>query len=134
MLHISASGFLGQHSLQNQIIARHQTWWSQAQELANEASGLTADGKFNASGVRNELVARQLASALPALSILIEPDTHPKQLYQALAQVVGQIGQSKEGPEASVVRTLTEAFARDKGSAARCACRPSSRWPFTRCA
>lgn len=36
------------------------------------------------------------------------------EMRKAAALALGQIGQSKEGPEATVVRTLTEAFARDK--------------------
>lgn len=98
MLALAASAHLGAGSLQSQMLAYHETWWTQARQLATEASGFTTDGKLNRGGVRNMQVARQLASALPALSVLLDDATHPERLYQALAQVVGHVAQFAADP------------------------------------
>lgn len=98
MLGLASSAHLGARSLQEQFNAHHETWWSQAQQLFAEASGFTPDGKLNSGGVRNLAVARQLASALPALSVLLDDATHPERLYQALAGIVGHVAQFAASP------------------------------------
>ncbi|ALU89504.1 type VI secretion protein [Herbaspirillum rubrisubalbicans M1] len=95
---LSASSHLGTASLLSQLNARHERWWSQAQQLANEASGYGLDGKLNSAGLRNQMVARHLGGALPSLSALLHAASHPERLYQCLAEVVGHVAQFATSP------------------------------------
>ncbi|NDI84154.1 type VI secretion system baseplate subunit TssK [Undibacterium crateris] len=98
MLRLSASSHLGTHCLHSLISNKHESWWGKVEELFNEASGKHKDGKLTIGGVRNQLVARHLASALPGLSMTIEASCHPQALYQALAPLIACMTMFAESP------------------------------------
>jgi type VI secretion system protein ImpJ len=98
MICLGASQHLGAAGLQHQLGARHELWWGYAQQFATEASGYGPEGKLNSGGVRNMLVARHLAGALPAMSVLLHAAAHPEGLYQCLAEVVGRVAQFATSP------------------------------------
>lgn len=94
MLRQDASAFHDEQSLQHQLAQLTQKLWAKADELG----GGHSDDKHEdegpaASQMRQHLsAARSLATTLPQLEIAVAAkDTHPNELYRALAQVVGQV-------------------------------------------
>ena len=108
MLHISdylppmqcldAGRHLGTAGLLHQLSARHELWWGYTQQFATEASGFGPEGRLNSGGVRNMLVARHLAGALPPMSVLLHGAAHPERLYECLAGTVGRVAQFAASP------------------------------------
>lgn len=88
---LSASQFLTTHGLLQLMQAKYEAWWAKAEELMRESTGFSPDGKLNTEGLRNHQVARHLACGLPALAVALDAGGHPQALYQALAQMVGQM-------------------------------------------
>ena len=96
MLHLEASKFQNNNSLKHQLERLHETLWTKIAQLSAHAGTVEAGAggheNHTGSGLQPQLtVAHQLASCLPGLSILIYPQCHPQILYQAIAQVVGQM-------------------------------------------
>lgn len=90
LLHLAASSFQREDSLWQQLNDLHDLLWRKAGALAAQ-SGET--GQRPSTGRENTpfTAARQLACCLPQLSILMDEQNPPAMLYQALAQVVGQV-------------------------------------------
>lgn len=99
MLHLSSADFHQEHSLHRRIDRLNETLWAKTRELAGDCDDAQPDHNDQSDENRQHLaVARQLASCLPQLAINIEPQCHPSRLYQAVAQVVGQVASIGPNP------------------------------------
>lgn len=93
MLQLDASAFQDEQSLQRHLTQLTQRLWAKLDELSDGRGDDKAEDDSPAgSQLRQHLqAARCLASALPQLEIgVTAQQTHPNELYRALALVVGQ--------------------------------------------
>jgi type VI secretion system protein ImpJ len=93
LLHLAASDFHQNNSLQQLLNKLHDQLWSKAKQLAGPADDAQSGQEHNLSDESRQhlTAARHLCSSLPQLALALDPLTHPCQAYQAVAQVVGQV-------------------------------------------
>lgn len=91
MLRLDASDFQGERSLNKKLHDLHERLWSNAQKLAAQCSHIGHENDMDAASQQNLNVARALGRCLPQLSILLNANSHPAILYEAVAQVVAQV-------------------------------------------
>ncbi len=107
LLRTGASRFLGDPSLIRQLQALATRVRAKAKELAGTVG---TDAGSNTTNVYHKEVVRRLAAALPVLEVLVRAETtHPFQLYQALAQLTGNVA----GIGADPVPLLLDAYQHD---------------------
>lgn len=92
-LRLDAGAFLNQRGVAAMVRMLTQKMWLKIDELASvgdEAAGI--DGLLSGAGSAQLNAARLLAAGLPLLDLCANDDTlHPRELYRALAGVVGPI-------------------------------------------
>lgn len=91
MLHIGSADCFGPASLWRSLLQLHDHLWDKLAQLGEH--GKAGDAEENMVNERRQhlAAARNIAAALPQLAILLHTQTHPNQLYQALAQIVGAL-------------------------------------------
>lgn len=100
MLQLSTGDFQGTNSLHRRLDSLNERLWAKVKELSgNPGDSPTGQVPNPGKESREHLdVARHLASCLPQLTIELAADNHPRALYRALAQVVGQVASIGENP------------------------------------
>lgn len=91
MLHIEASECLGQANLWRALHELHDGLWDKLAQLGE--NGKAGDAEDNMGNERRQhlIAARHISACLPPFSTLLHGRTHPSELYQALAQLVGAV-------------------------------------------
>ncbi|HTH74959.1 MAG TPA: type VI secretion system baseplate subunit TssK [Trinickia sp.] len=91
MLHIASAECLGPSNLWRSLHELHESLWDKLAQLGE--NGKTGDPEDNMGNERRQhlTAARHISACLPALSTLLHGRTHPSELYQALAQIVGAV-------------------------------------------
>lgn len=98
MLRVDASGFQGESSLLKKLNALHERLWNGAQQLAAQSNQPDHESEIYSAPRQYVTVAHALGRCLPPLSILLSSNTHPTQLYNAIANVVGEISAIGSNP------------------------------------
>jgi len=98
LLHIGAADFLGADSLWRQLQQLHDRLWDKLAQLSENGKNHEAEENLGAEKRQHLAAARAISTALPALSVLLQERTHPAQLYQALAQIAGQVSSIGSNP------------------------------------
>lgn len=91
LLRLDASDFQGERSLNKKLHDLHERLWSNAQKLAEQCNHIGHENDMDAASQQHLVVARALGRCLPQLSILLNANTHPSALYEAVAHVVAQV-------------------------------------------
>lgn len=91
LLHIGTADFLGNDSLWRQLQQFHDRLWDKLAQLGENGKNTEAEENLGAERRQHLAAARAIAAALPSFSVLLHERTHPDQLYQALAQLAGQV-------------------------------------------
>jgi type VI secretion system protein ImpJ len=91
LLHIGSADGLAPVNLWRNLLQLHDRLWDKLTQLGEP--GKTGDAEENMGSERRQhlAAARNIAAALPQLSVLLHTQTHPSQLYQVLAQIVGAL-------------------------------------------
>jgi type VI secretion system protein ImpJ len=91
MLRLDAAAFQGDRSLFKKLNQLHELLWNNSQKLAAQCRHNAHEGDMDPESRQYLMVARALGKCLPQLSILLNGKSHPNLLYEALAEVVGQV-------------------------------------------
>lgn len=91
MLHVGVADAIGSDNLWQQLHQLHERLWKKLNDMAHQGKNTGREDNMN-SEIRQHLsAARLIGAALPPFSILLQQQSHPSQLYQVLAHIVGQI-------------------------------------------
>ncbi|WP_338847057.1 type VI secretion system baseplate subunit TssK [Massilia sp. W12] len=91
MLHLNASRFQGERSLQRRLLALHDLLWDKAQKLAGQTEANAQEAELGQEIRQHLNAARHIASCLPQFSVQLHEQCHPQLAYQALTHVVGAV-------------------------------------------
>lgn len=98
MLHVGASNALGPNSLWRGLHQLHDRLWDKLAQLGEHGKASDLEDNMGIERRQHLAAARYIGAALPPFSILLQSQTHPNLLYQALAQIVGAISSMGVNP------------------------------------
>lgn len=98
LLQIGAADFLGADSLWRQLQQLHDRLWDKLAQLSEKGKNVEAEENMGVERRQHLAAARAISASLPSLSVLLEERSHPRQLYQALAQIAGQLSSIGSNP------------------------------------